>query len=246
VYYPKAVKQLDALRGRFDKLDSQSTLRIVVVGGGLTGIEFAAAMRAYADRLPRPNATESIAVDLIEKEPRIAVDCLPSVSVTLHRQLEQTGIRVHTNTAVEKATREGVLCKDGTTRRADVVVSTIGCAPNLRFEHPDLSVAANGIETDQHLCCSQYNYIYAIGDVAKPPSHFEVRKRASSAIRMGRLAAHNICNDLRSRPLTSLQQRRQAVSVLTGERNALIAYGRHHFSGLSGYAVKLFLENHYA
>ncbi len=146
-------------------LDAQPG-RMVVVGAGAIGVEFAYFYNAIG--------TEVTIVEFLEQGlvPREDAD----ISKELGRSFKKAGIKVMGNTAVESVDTSGASCKVKVKNRktgkeeiieCDVVLSAAGVTPNTE----NLGLEALGIETDRGLIKVDEFYrtnvagIYAIGDV---------------------------------------------------------------------------------
>ncbi len=137
--------------------------RIVIVGAGPIGLEFAHIYRAYGAE-----------VTLVEMLPRIAPLEDEEISVALARAFQRRGIEIHTDTRVEKVetTDQGaqvhVATSEGTqTLEADVVLIAIGVQPNsenLGLETAGVRVERGAVPVDGYMRTNVPG-IYAIGDL---------------------------------------------------------------------------------
>lgn len=136
--------------------------RIVIVGGGYIGCEFAAIFNAFG-----------VDVTLVHGGPRILDNFDEALARHVQAGLEQSGVTVMTDDAVT-AVMQNAGCltyqlKSGNTGTADRVVAAIGRAPNtscLGALADRLEVASSGaLEVDAGLQTSVPG-VYAIGDAA--------------------------------------------------------------------------------
>lgn len=145
--------------------------RMVVVGAGAIGVEFAYFYHSIG--------TEVTIVEFLEQGlvPREDAD----ISKELAKIYKKKGINVLANTAVEKVDTSGKECivtvksrKDGKTEeiKCDVVLSAAGVTPNTE----DIGLEALGIKTDRGMVVVDEFYntnvagIYAIGDIIPGPA----------------------------------------------------------------------------
>jgi dihydrolipoamide dehydrogenase len=140
--------------------------RVVIVGGGAVGVEFAYIFRKYGAE-----------VTLVELQRRV----LPSEDIPedsaryLSRKLRQIGVEIKTRTTVKTWEPEGtgvkVTLSDGTQLRADFILLAVGRKPNtenLGLENLGLELTERGfIKVDEFSRTSVPN-IYACGDVTSP------------------------------------------------------------------------------
>lgn len=131
--------------------------RIVVIGGGVIGMEIAATARQ-----------RGCAVTVIEGLDRIMARCLSaSVSHFLHQfhQAQGVDIRCATRLAAVQNVPGSVLLEDGSTVEADAIVVGVGAEPNCELARDAGLATANGIVVDRYTRTSD-PHIHAAGDVA--------------------------------------------------------------------------------
>src|SRR5215216_5023881 len=134
--------------------------RVVVIGAGFIGLEFAATARA-----------KGLEVDVIELAPRVMARAVTAeISEYFQSQHAAAGIRIHLGVQVTSIESDGsnvtgVSLSDGRHIKADLIVVGVGVLPNVELAaEAGLKVAA-GIVVDEHLLTSDPN-ISAIGDCA--------------------------------------------------------------------------------
>jgi dihydrolipoamide dehydrogenase len=145
--------------------------RLVVVGGGAIGVEFAYFYRSMGSEV---TIVEFMEQGLVPRED-------PDISKELAKSFKKSGINVFANTSVEKITKSktgiNVLIKDRKDNKesnieCDVVLSAAGVSANIE----SLGLEEAGIKTDKGLIQVDNMYrtniagIYAIGDVTPGPA----------------------------------------------------------------------------
>ncbi|MEA2863563.1 MAG: 3-phenylpropionate/trans-cinnamate dioxygenase ferredoxin reductase component, partial [Bradyrhizobium sp.] len=155
VRYLRKLDESEALRQRI-----ASGQRVVVVGAGFIGLEFAATARA-----------RGLEVDVIELAGRVMARAVTAeISDYFQARHTAAGIRIHlgvqaTSIESEDAKVTGVSLSDGRHLPADLVVVGVGVLPNVELaEEAGLPVAA-GIIVDEQLLTPDPD-ISAIGDCA--------------------------------------------------------------------------------
>lgn len=155
VLYLRTLDESEVLRQRF-----VSGRRVVVVGAGFIGLEFAATARA-----------KGLEVDVVELAPRVMARAVtPEISAFFQRRHTEAGIRLHFGVQATSLTSSegrvtGVTLSDGRQLAADLVVVGVGVLPNVELAaEADLPVAS-GIIVDEHLLTADPD-ISAIGDCA--------------------------------------------------------------------------------
>jgi len=160
VRYLRTLDESEALRLRI-----ASARRVVVIGAGFIGLEFAATARA-----------KGLEVDVIELGGRVMARAVTAeISEFFQSRHTAAGIRIHLGvqaTSIESDGTHvaGVSLSDGRHVPADLVVVGVGVLPNVELaDEAGLPVAA-GIVVNEQLLTSDPN-ISAIGDCALFASH---------------------------------------------------------------------------
>jgi 3-phenylpropionate/trans-cinnamate dioxygenase ferredoxin reductase component len=160
VRYLRTLDESEALRQRI-----APSQRVVVIGAGFIGLEFAATARA-----------KGLEVDVLELGTRVMARAVTAeISEFFQVRHIAAGIRIHLGvqaTSIESdgVSVTGVSLSDGRHVPADLVVVGVGVLPNVELAaEAGLAVAA-GIIVDEHLLTSDPN-ISAIGDCALFASH---------------------------------------------------------------------------
>jgi 3-phenylpropionate/trans-cinnamate dioxygenase ferredoxin reductase subunit len=155
VRYLRTLDESEALRQRIG-----SGGRVVVIGAGFIGLEFAATARA-----------KGLEVDLVELGARVMARAVTAeISVFFQARHSAAGIRIHlgvqaTGIEGDGAHVTGVSLSDGRHLPADMVVVGVGVLPNVELAaEAGLPVAA-GIIVNEQLLTADPN-ISAVGDCA--------------------------------------------------------------------------------
>ena len=137
-----------------------SKTRVVVIGAGFIGLEFAATARI-----------KGLEVDVIELAPRVMARAVTAeVSDYFQERHREAGIRIHlgvqaTSIEAEGGKVTGVSLSDGRHLPADLVVVGVGVLPNIELAAEAGLPVASGIIVDEYLLTADPN-ISAIGDCA--------------------------------------------------------------------------------
>jgi 3-phenylpropionate/trans-cinnamate dioxygenase ferredoxin reductase component len=155
VRYLRILDESEALRKRI-----ASGQRVVVIGAGFIGLEFAATARI-----------KGLEVDVVELGARVMARAVTAeISDFFQERHTAAGIRIHLGvqaTAIEGdgANVTGVSLSDGRHVPADLVVVGVGVLPNVELAAEAGLQAASGIIVNEQLLTSDPN-ISAIGDCA--------------------------------------------------------------------------------
>ncbi|MBR1123779.1 FAD-dependent oxidoreductase [Bradyrhizobium lablabi] len=160
VRYLRTLDESEALRHRLT-----AGQRVVVIGAGFIGLEFAATARA-----------KGLEVDVIELGVRVMARAV-TAEISEYFQLKHTaaGIRIHLGVQVTSIESDGdkvtgVSLNDGRHIPADLVVVGVGVLPNVELAAEAGLPVASGIIVNDHLLTADEN-ISAVGDCALYASH---------------------------------------------------------------------------
>src|SRR3954451_23071179 len=155
VRYLRTLDESEALRHRIG-----SGERVVVIGAGFIGLEFAATARA-----------KGLEVDVIELGVRVMARAV-TAEISEFFQLRHTaaGVRIHlgvqvTSIEANSGKVSGVSLSDGRHIAADLIVVGVGVLPNVEIAGATGLPVASGIIVNDHLLTADPN-ISAIGDCA--------------------------------------------------------------------------------
>ncbi len=175
-------------------LNASVEKNVVIIGGGYIGLETAASSRKMGAN-----------VTVLERESRVLERVTaPEMSAFFTELHQKNGVKILTNKNVVKfeadATKNIILCEDGTSYSADLIVVGVGIKVNTDLAQNIGLELENGIKVDQNSRTSDTN-IYAIGDCTYHFNpHYKRFLRLESvqnAVDQAKIAASSICgNDL--------------------------------------------------
>ncbi len=143
----------------------------VVVGAGPTGVELAAALGSYLQRLCKRYHVRQhkLHIELIEAAPRILPRMSEKASRKVEKRLKTLGVHVQTGKVVQSASADDLIVS-GSPINSRTVIWTSGVANNPFFaaNAQYFTLAKNGrVEVDEHLRAGKD--LYVIGDNAATP-----------------------------------------------------------------------------
>ncbi|KGN33154.1 dihydrolipoamide dehydrogenase [Knoellia sinensis KCTC 19936] len=162
--YPKSLPGLE-IAGRIMTSEQALQLdhvpnRVVVLGGGVIGVEFASVFRSFGSE-----------VTIVEALPRLVAAEDEAVSKVLERTFRKRKITAKTGVKFAGATQDGdvvtVSLEDGTTIEADLLLVAVGRGPvtdGLGFEEAGVTLDRGFVTTDDRLRTSA-DGVYAVGDI---------------------------------------------------------------------------------
>jgi len=189
--------------------------RIVVVGGGATGVEAAAEI---AEQHPAASVT------LVSRGPLL--EHLPAASRrSVARSLHEFGITVVEGRGVVRVLADTVDLSGGTRIPSDVTVWAASFAVPDLARRSGLAVDSIGrLLVDEELRTTRYPEIFGAGDAVRPPASVGSHLRMSCAVAMplGAHAADNVLALLRDQEPTWLSVGFGAQCISIGRRRGLI------------------------
>ncbi|MEV4759031.1 FAD-dependent oxidoreductase [Micromonospora sp. NPDC049559] len=203
------------LRDRLAGLAAGGT--VLVVGGGLTGIE---AVTEIAE--VRPDLQVSLAA-------RGGLgDWLSGKAQShLRKAFERLGIKVHEHTDIATVEPTGAVTTDGRAIPAQVTVWTAGFAVHPIAAATTLRVSATGqIVVDETMRSVSHSDVYAVGDaaLARGASGIPLRMSCASGVPSAYLAADVIAARLTGRPTPPNKIGYTAQCISLGRRDAVVQW----------------------
>ncbi|MER5205161.1 FAD-dependent oxidoreductase [Streptomyces sp. NPDC002825] len=203
------------LRERLAALEAGQS--VVVVGGGLTGLEAATEIAEARPDLDVALAARGGLGDWLSEKGRAHV----------RKVFAGLGITTYEHTAVTAVEADRVTTADGTTVPAAVTVWTTGFAVHPIARATTLEVAENGqIVVDATMRSVSHPDVYAVGDaaLAMGPGDKPLRMSCASGTPMAWLAADGIAARLTGGKLPKTQPRYHNQCISLGRRDGLIQY----------------------
>lgn len=214
---------------------------LVVVGGGLTGVEVAAEL---ADRYDG-----RVRVTLLEAGPEIMSGFGPELVQTAREVLAAKGIRIRTGTPITGVEAEAIHLKDADWLSYDLLVWAAGVRGSHLLAEAGLPVTKRGrAMVDAFLRSLGDDRIYVIGDAAAvaPEGEQEVPPTAQAAVQMGRTAARNLLRRLKGRAEEPFQYRSRGAIASLGWTEGVGQVGSEQLVGMPAMMAKELIAGHHA
>ena len=197
-------QQLDIIR------QTLSALQVVVVGGGISGVEaLGELLRRYRDR---PN----ISFAIVEASNQLMPGFPRTIDADLRRICQGHNVSIHTGDPVNRITPRGVWLASGKRVPSTLTIWAAGLAPPpLLREAKLIRPPHTWAPVHQSLQSRYAQDIFVVGDAAVLPT--PVGKQAYNAIDMGALAAQNTTRWLAGQSLKDFKASAKPMLVAFGD-----------------------------
>lgn len=215
-------------------------LHIVIVGGGISGIE------ALGEILRRYRDVPGLSVEVVEAGGRLLPGLPAVLDADLRRLCQPHAVRFRTGAAIASVTAKGVQLADGTRLHSELTLWTAGLAAPALLQQSGLARPPNvWADVHQTLQSRHARNTFVVGDSAQLPR--AVAKQAYNAIDMGELAAINVTRFLAGTPLKPYQPASKPVLIAFGDLDTYLVAGRtvlasQAFAGAKEGVFQLFMS----
>lgn len=205
----------------------QRDLRIVVVGGGATGVETAGAfaeLRNLDMSTTYPELDpERVHITLVEMMPQVLTPFAPTLRDYAARSLERRDVDLRLDTAVEEVREDGVVVASGDDTEflpAGIVVWASGITAHPVVADWGLPQGKSGrITTDEHRRVEGHDGVYAVGDIGLGPD--ELPQLAQPAIQGGKHVAQRIRDELDGKETAPFRYSDKGIMATIGRSSAV-------------------------
>lgn len=217
---------------------------IVIGGAGLSGVEIAAEMAAYANHFYANGnfGCRGVDVYLIDAYETILFGLDPFLIQSSHERLVKLGIHVWHNNRISEVRAKKILLDNGKALPFEFMIFTGGIAASTLTHHLGFETNPKGhLIVDETLTLPGYDNIYAIGDIAQtlneegkmlPPT-------AQLAERGGEHVARNILRRMENKSKLPFRFKNMGIMIaLGGEYGTGILPGGIKVKGYLAYLVK--------
>lgn len=201
---------------------TEASRNMVVVGGGLTGLEVVTVM---AERFHGPAGSDTVCqVFLIEKSPKLAPGYSKEGQAYIKLQLEAAGIRLLLGEEVERIEQGEIVLKSGKTVATETIINTAGVeASPLTAEFSGRKDELGRLYADEFLRLSAHEGVFVAGDVARvlvDGENYAVMS-CQHALPQGKFAGHNAVCQLFGAEMAPYSQPRYVTCLDLGSAQAL-------------------------
>ena len=204
----------------------REALRVVVVGGGPTGVEVSGAVAELQRGMAReyPQIAEFASVTLVEAGPRILPSFSEKSSAHAKKEVEQLGVTVKLDAAVDRMYERDLHLKTGEILSAGTVVWAAGVAALERWQDIGATGPGRRLVVDEFLRVPDAEGVWAIGDAAAytAPDGSVLPMVAPVAMQGGRHVARSIAALVGGEALTPFEYVDKGQMATIGRRRAVV------------------------
>ena len=189
-----------------DPAERRQLLTFVIVGGGPTGVELAAALHDFihhtlVEEYPNISFQREVRIVLFEMKGRVLPNLEDNLARVAARTLRRKAVDLRLNTALATATEEKIVTKDGEEipTRTLVWVAGVQASPVISALKVEKGRAGSAV-VDECLRVPSNPGVYALGDCAAyvgPESGKPLPADAKVAIQQASAVADNVIRELR-------------------------------------------------
>jgi NADH dehydrogenase len=231
-------------------IERDKYLKIVIIGGGPSGVEIAGALAEMNKHIIPKDYPELRSnrpkIFLIEAADRLLNIMSQRSSLKAREFLEKSGVNVLTKTKVTGCDDENVYFDNGNSIKTNMIIWTAGIKGNLIDGIGSEAYTKTGrIIVDRYNRVNGLQDIFALGDICfmteekYPKGHPQV---AQVAIQQANLLARNLKSRLKDKPEKEFHYRDLGTMATIGRHLAVVELPFIHFHGILGWYVWMFIH----
>jgi len=252
--FTDALKIRDVVWGMVQ--EGKKEIRIVVGGGGSTGVEFAAELQNWLCDVKRNNKECDAQVAIIEASQTILNGFSQKVIKKTTKRLKRLGVNIVTNDGIAKVTQNKISLKSGRTIGFDLLVWTGGVKANSLIQSMPFKFEPKGRSAvlENMACLPEnpelqiYGQVYGVGDIV---CLYDIKGNpvpmvARAAISQATVAAKNIVAELKGNGQKYAYKPMSYPYIIpVGGKYAVAKIGSVVISGFLGWLLKGLVELNY-
>ena len=226
----KTVDDCQAIGARLAGLAASGTsLDVVIVGGGLEGVE------ALGEVLRRYRQHPKLMISLVESGPRL-LGQEPAALDRAVREHIRSPTQILTRRRVMQVDARAVTLDDGRTLRSELTIWTGGAQPPGLLAAAGLAAPGRWAPVRSTLQSRSFDDVFVIGDAAELPE--PLGKQAYHALDMGACAADNVQRMLAGRRPRPFRPADKPTLIAFGDLDTFMVLGQRALAGRPLAALK--------
>lgn len=232
-YHAVAVKPAHGFLQRWEQylqhIEVSRPQSVVVVGGGVAGVELVLAME-HRIRTMIGAAANGWRWHLVSGG-EILIGHNVLVRHRARRALQLAGVNCMTGVKVERVHHRSLELSDGVQLDSDFTLLCTSAAPSQSLSASGLPLSEHGyVRVDDRLQVRAIPEVFAVGDIADFPQ--PLVKAGVYAVRQGPVLAHNLAKAIRGEPLQAYTPQKKFLKLISlGGKKAMASRGWFFCSG---------------
>ena len=246
----------EKIRKLIKKINSEKKmgpLKILIGGAGFTGVELAAEISCYVNKMYRENRIRNrrAEITLIEAGSKMLSMVSENERRIIYKRLTELGVVLMENSPIEEVGTDFVKLKSGQTLEGDMIIWTAGIKANDFLRSiVDLPLTDKGkIIIDENLQIEEWKNVFAVGDNQEfidPKTQKPVPALAYTAVDQGKVVAENIYNLLNGKKLKKYKPSYDVWIAPVGGKFALAhLWGGWTIRGFTGWVIRELVDLRY-
>lgn len=220
----KSVDDCQRIAQKLKKMMAAGGCRVVIVGGGVEGIE------ALGEILRRYRQHPGLQIALLDSAKQLLRGAPETVDSWIRKQLDGLPVTLHLGQRVTTVTADHVQLADGDQLPADLVIWTGGVAPPPLLADSNLAQTGEWLVVKPDLQACKGQRVWAAGDLVDYPG---CGKQAYHAMDMGELAATNILSWFLGKKTRDFVPSPKPLLVTLGDLDSYLIVGNRAIAGVA-------------
>ncbi|MEZ4180085.1 MAG: FAD-dependent oxidoreductase [Candidatus Doudnabacteria bacterium] len=222
----------------------KKSVDLVVVGGGVAGVEIAAEMRGMINFLCWENSisSEKVKLHIVERAPDVLAMMPHAVIYAAKKRLRELDVQIHTNKAITKITAHQIKTEDHKVMSYDVLIWTAGVKPEqLKFADRDMPLTLHGrCQVNGCFKAFENSTVFVVGDQSCFMDQYgnPLPGTAHQAIDEGHYVAKAIINFEKGQTPKPYHCKPAPMVITLGQRWAIFVNQRWMATGLIAYWIR--------
>ncbi|PZS38378.1 MAG: FAD-dependent oxidoreductase [Pseudonocardiales bacterium] len=231
-----------------DPAERTHLLSFAVVGGGPTGVEFAAALAVLVAGIVERDFPavhrDDITITLVEGAPDPLGSFPKSLRTSATEALSTKGVNIRSLATVTDIDKEGLVLDDGKRIDAATVVWAAGVRADPLAEALGVELGSHGrVPVGPTLQLTGHPEVFVVGDLAEIPTGGQALPMlAQVAIQSGRHAGHSIVAQISGHQPRPFHYRNLGTMAAVGRNDAIAEIGPLRLSGFTGWLAWLLVH----
>lgn len=238
-----AIKPMQTFRERLQRRLTQlrtrgsSSVRVIVVGGGIGGVETTLCVSHYVTQCMGPKV--EVKLSLVDAHRSIPHGCGPSLARRVRNRLERAQVQMVLGSQVQRVTGDAVLLDSGARLPADLVLLASGAVGPPLLQTTNCGLDDRGfLLTEPTLQVVDQPHVFAVGD-SGTMLHAPTPKAGVYAVRQGPVLWNNLRASVERRPLAKYSPQQGFLKLInSGDGSAMGEYLGFSFQGRWAKALK--------